>query len=304
MKPYEQYLLNDYKKPTMTDNPFSLYGEKTAIAPDWDTSAQIKGELSNRPVYNSRGERYGNTLTDDMIDIKNGRRGNPETSNHPWVGDIYDYTNIPNYVTDDPLPVLEKIDYTPAVLRDNDFRNNGISRKKNITEGNYDWYGESPAIYGQNALRNYEPSDFQDPDYSNYLETDNDYNRLMQRINELKTDNTSPYADSIRDDVKYIKSEGRTGHLMGDMAPRIEAEYDPALPTYPEDTWGLLVNPERLSPATAELIAKNTTQDRPEYTDNWGEKTGLNPLINLYRRKLEMENPPSYAGGQYMQGIY
>jgi len=27
-------------------------------------------------------------------------------------------------------------------------------------------------------------------------------------------------------------------------------------------------------------------------------------LINLYRRKLEMENPPSYAGGQYMQGIY
>ena len=302
MNPYEQYLLNEYQKPTVGNNPFSLYGEKAEVAPRWDTSAQIQGELANKPAYNSRGERYGNTLSDDMIDIKNGRRGNPETTRHPWIGDIYDYTN--NQTVSDPLPVLENVDYTPAVLRNNDFRDNAISRKKFYDEGNYDWYGESPYIHDESMFDYYDPEHFRNPDMAEFVLDNNNYDILQQQINSLRSDKRGYLADSIGDDVRYIKSEGRSGHFPGVQAPRYDAENDPALPTYPEDAWGLLVNPERLSPATAKLIAQNTTKDRPATTNYWGEEAGMNPLINAYRKMLGMENPIGYAGGQYYQGAY
>ena len=111
MTPYEQYLLSEYKPPTIENNPVSIFG-KSAVIPDWNMDSQIQGELANKPAYNSNGQRYGSTLSDDMIDIKNNRRGNPETSNHPWVGGYNDYDNFTN--AEPKIPVLEKIDYTPC----------------------------------------------------------------------------------------------------------------------------------------------------------------------------------------------
>ena len=296
MTPYEQYLLSEYKPPTIENNPVSIFG-KSAVTPDWNMDSQIQGELANKPAYNSNGRRYGSTLSDDMIDIKNNRRGNPETSNHPWVGGYDDYDNFTN--AEPKIPVLEKIDYTPAVLRSNDFRDNAVSRQKNVTEGNYDWYGESPYAYLPPDAYEYEPSDFQDPDYAQAIEMKRDYDVLMQQINDLRAEGRT--GANIRDDMNYIKSGGNYNHDPGDMWPRSTSEFDPALPT--DDGLGLLVNPERLSPATAELIAKNTTRNRPEPLDPWGEKAGLNPLINAYRKMLGM-GQTGYAGGPYMQGIY
>ena len=136
------------------------------------------------------------------------------------------------------------------------------SRKKFVGEG-----GEGVVSYD---YEDYDPEMYSNPDYENYLNTLHDYQALREKQRILQ-------GSDLAEDVRYIKSGGKTFHEEGGQTPRYGAEYDPQL--------GTLVNPERLSPRTAQLIAKGMTQDREEPIEN-GEKVGLNPLINSYRRRL------------------
>lgn len=54
----------------------------------------IQNELANKPRYDIDGRRYGNTLTDDMISIKNPQIGN----RHTPVS--YDYFTTPSHLND------------------------------------------------------------------------------------------------------------------------------------------------------------------------------------------------------------
>ena len=321
MTPYEQYLLNDFKPYTIENNPFEAGSDRTKGTPPMNVQPQIQGELANKPVYNARGERSGSTLSDDMFDIKNKRRGNPETSKHPFVGGIGEYTRK------QILPTLSSEDYAPEVpeetapvmsaveqylmnhpyLAGNDFRDNAISRKKNVGEGEADLYAyQKPNEMTDTDWAYEDPDYFVDPDYGNYLIDANEYRILQERINELQG-KESGYGkgDSIRDDMKYIKSGGKTYHGEGYEEPSYGLEYDkdPVFHYNPDVSWGFHLNPDRLSPATAEIIAKSIPKDRIEYEDYWGDKTGLNPVINEYRRLLGL-TPVTPSGGAYMQGIY
>ena len=313
MTPYENYLLNDFKPYTMQDNPFTIGNGRTDVAPSWDLSKARQGELSNKRVYNARGQSAGSTLYDDMFDIKNGRVGNytdesKPMSNHPWVDSYVDYSMpgaLPSLqptdyssapVVSEVSPIEEYLENNPYLTqRREDFRDRAISRKKNVGEG----VGLSIPEDGlSNANYGYEMDMFTDPDYAQYLTNMEYMNMLKSRIDELSTDG-SYFDPGIREDMKAIK--GNAMHWGGDMTPRYESEYDAALPT--EDGWGLEVNPGRLSPKTAELIAKGTTQDRPLPRNIWGEESELNQLINAYREKLGLTNHVP-SGGAYMQGFY
>ena len=77
--------------------------------------------------------------------------------------------------------------------------------------------------------------------------------------------------DGIREDVRYIRSQGRTKHSPGEQYVRDEAEYDPSVDT--------LVNYNRLSPTQLEMLV-NMGIDRPESEELMG-------LINLYRYYMD-----------------
>ena len=278
MDAYEWYLNNIFQPGTIQNNPYEGWNDKTRLTPDMDLSSQIQGELANKPHYDASGRRYGSTLADDMFDIKNGRRGNPETSNHPWVGSYNDYNmgDVPVLNQNTPEVQTAIQNYINA-LTAGDIRDRG-GRQKVVGEGVGNLYSDH---YDTNE--DYETEFFENPDYEAYLNDLADYKALKERQDILQGRGTG--YDGIGDDVRYIKSGGQTLHESGYQRPRVESEYDAALPT--DDMFGgLLVNPDRLSPKTAELIAKGTTQDRPLIPDNYGDIGGLNPVINAYRRKL------------------
>lgn len=272
MDAYEWYLNNIFQPYSIQNNPYDVGNVRTQETPDMDVSAQIQGELANKPVYDASGRRYGSTLSDDMFDIKNGRRGNPETTNHPWVGSYTDYLDLsqaPVLESQEPEVAAAIQDYINT-LTAGDIRERG-GRKKFVGEG-----GEGVKAWDDRA--DFESEWASDPDYEAYLTQLADYQALKERQAILQGQGTS--YNGIDDDVRYIKSGGRTMHDVGYQKPRYGAEYDESL--------GTEVNPGRLSPRTAEMIAKNMTQDRPEITNQYGEIGGINPVINQYRRKFGM----------------
>lgn len=314
MDAYEEYLLNEFRPYTIQNNPFEVGSDRTKKVPQMDMSAQIQGELANKPAYDASGRRYGSTLSDDMFDIKNNRRGNPETSNHPWVGGYSDYLDM-----SEPIPEVQPAKTQTQELIQNyinamtagDIRDQG-GRKKFIGEGDGKLYAYAPfgGLTDQYGMTDtdwaYEGDQFVDPDYEQYLVALDKYKLLKDRINVLQgKESEKGVGDSIYDDMKYIKSGGNTYHGDGAQSFNWDREYDKdPIFNYDEDSsYGFSVNPNRLSPKTAELIAKGTTQDRSEYQDYWGDYTGLNPIINDYRRMLGMTNHTP-SGGAYMQGRY
>lgn len=291
MTPYEQYLINDFKPYSMQNNPFEVGSVNTQRTLPENTKAQIQGELANKPAYNARGERYGSTLSDDMFDIKNGRRG--ETTKHPWVGGYSDYTaNIPVLQPVEKTPIEQYLENNPYLNGKGDFRDTAISRKKNIGDGVGNLWAESMPEENTDAFWAGEDVDnFVNQDYAKYVYDLAQKQLLEDRINVLQGKESTPGKyDSIRDDMLYLKNNGNALHDPGDIyeANSLGKEYDldPVFNYDPEESWGFSVNPDRLSPKTAEMIARSTTQDRPIYNDYWNEPSGLNPVINMYRRML------------------
>lgn len=262
MDAYEWYLNNIFRPYDIQNNPFEVGNENTQLTPDLDVRSQIQGELANRPHYDASGRRYGSTLSDDMFDIKNGRRGNPETTNHPWIGGLNDYNmgDVPEVAPKAP-EVQTAIQQYINSLTTGDIRDRG-GRKKFVGEG-----GNGIVSYD---YEDFDPEMYSNPDYEQYLNALRDYQALKDRQNVLQ-------GSDLDEDVRYIKSGGKTFHEEGGETPRYNAEYDPLL--------GATVSPDRLSPMTAKMIAQGMTQDREEPMVN-GESVGLNPIINAYRRRL------------------
>ena len=218
----------------------------------------IGNELANVPRMDIDGRRYGNTLTDDMIALKNPREEVRHTS------ESYDYLFSPSYDRDFaadnatynagqyelPLPVSTQGGTTYNVSPNNPNLNHGfLSRKKNAEDTvSIPDVGDHVSIYDGTPAE--EILDL--------------YHRALLERKALKDRENN---EDIRADVRYLRSGGMTPHEAGEQWVRDEAEYDPAI--------GTVVNYNRLSPAQLEQLSKMGV-NRPESEDLMG-------LIHLYQ---------------------
>jgi len=249
--------------------------EKDAKASQQVLADTISNELANKPRYDITGERYGNTLSDDMFSIKNPRlvdKHTPETYNYWERG--------PQTVEPQEIPVIDQKPQInpqqilngmyPGILED--FRDRAVSRQKNITGDSNDWWVDYED----------EPWGFQDEwDPDTYLlaeyEKQRDYKNTQQIIRDLSTDKR--YGDTIRDDM-FAQKNG-SWHNPGEQDIRYDANWDPYL--------GEVVNYNMLSPAQLTQLAKMGV-NRPEvdYIDKNNNANGkLIDLMYLYQNLLE-----------------
>lgn len=239
----------------------------------------IELESSNTPRFDIDGQRYGNTLTDDMIYLKNPRTKRGINRHAP--------TSIPYFTRSDyernfaldnaknPIPVSptlsdninpmfsaptfgEQIPSNKPIYhiygKEKENNHGHISRKKNID------YSVSNEPYVTEEAGYFDGTDMEDL-----------LGEYHKQLIEKKALDKAFDDQSIREDVRYIKSGGRTKHSEGEQWLRDDAEYDPAVDT--------LVNYKRLSPAQLELLLKMGV-NRPESED-------LMNYLHLYQFYLD-----------------
>ena len=239
-------------------------------------------ELQNRPRYDLDGRRYGNTLSDDMFSIKNPGRDSQHTP------ESYNYLDT-EYVTEKPvtlepvlntqnqvpLPVLNKPEDFSSLLGNvmpTDFRDNGVSRKKNITEGLP--FQTRPIYEDWNLIDDaIEFPEYYDQAVYEWAEAQRAENEARQRENDLST-------EGMREDLAYQ----RTGAERDpSFAFRRDAEWDPYLETD--------VNYNAMSPQTMIQLAKMGV-NRPDVEDDYTRRFGENAngtyqtLLDSYRLAL------------------
>lgn len=240
-------------------------------------------ELQNRPRYDLDGRRFGNTLSDDMFSIKNPLRANqhtPESYNYldtDYVEEkpvtLEPVLNTQNQV---PLPVLNKpVDFSSFLgnVMPRDFRDTGVSRKKNVTEG---LPFQTSSIYGDDWSLVDDALEFPE-NYSQevvqWAEAQRAAQDAKQRVNDLST-------EGMREDLAYQRSGEERDPVF---AARREAEWDPYL--------GTDVNYGAMSPQTMIQLAKmgvNRPKIEDDYTRQFGENanTAYNSLLDSYRLAL------------------
>lgn len=231
------------------------FGNRNQLNMPIDVSQTAINELANRPRQDINGQRYGNTLSDDMFSIKN-----PSLPDRHTPGSI-EYFNQPTAEAPvqtwepaagwGPLPVLN------AGL---------VSRKKNVTGDSLPW-----EVYKDWGLTD-DILEFPD-DYTQeqvaYAEALRDRREAAQRVNDLSTEG--------------IRSE-QFGNAPTDMSSYRDAEYDPYLEAN--------VNYSAMSPRTMELLARMGV-NRPTVEDEESLRLGengndtYNSLLNLYRLAIE-----------------
>ena len=239
-------------------------------------------ELQNRPRYDLDKRRYGNTLSDDMFSIKNPQRENQHTP------ESYGYLNT-DYVEEKPvtlepvlntqnqvpLPVLNKPEDFSSLLGNimpRDFRDNGVSRKKNVTGNGLPWQRNS--IYGDDwSLQDdaLEFPEYYDQAVVDWAEAQRAEQNATQRQYDLST-------EGLRDDMLY-QGEDRNQP----MSPRA-AEWDPYL--------GTDVNYNAMSPQTMIQLAKmgvNRPNTEDDYTRQFNENANgtYQSLLDAYKLALE-----------------
>lgn len=239
-------------------------------------------ELQNRPRYDLDGRRYGNTLSDDMFSIKNPGRENQHTP------ESYGYLNT-DYVEEKPvtlepvlntqnqvpLPVLNKPEDFSSLLGNimpTDFRDNGVSRKKNIAAGlpfqKRDIYEDWNLV--DDAL---EFPEYYDQAVVDWAEAQRAENEARQRVNDLST-------EGMREDLAYQRTGAERDPVF---AARREAEWDPYL--------GTDVNYNAMSPQTMIQLAKmgvNRPNTEDDYTRQFGENANgtYQSLLDAYKLAL------------------
>ena len=238
----------------------------------------IELEASNTPRFDIDGQRYGNTLTDDMIYLKNPRTKRGIDRHAPASIPYFtrsDYER--NFALDNarnPIPVsptlsdninsmfsapTQQIPSNKPIYHtygaEESTNNHGfIGRKKNID------YSVSDEPYVTEESGYFDGTDMEDL-----------LGEYHKQLIERKALDKALDDKSIREDVRYIKSGGRTKHSEGEQWLRDDAEYDPAVDT--------LVNYKRLSPAQLELLLKMGV-NRPESED-------LMNYLHLYQFYLD-----------------
>lgn len=239
-------------------------------------------ELQNRPRYDLDGRRYGNTLSDDMFSIKNPQRENQHTP------ESYGYLNT-DYVEEKPvtlepvlntqnqvpLPVLNKPEDFSSLLGNimpRDFRDNGVSRKKNVTEG---LPFQARSIYDDWSLQDdaLEFPEYYDQAVVDWAEAQRAEDEAKQRVNDLST-------EGMREDLAYQRTGAERDPAF---AVRREAEWDPYL--------GTDVNYNAMSPQTMIQLAKmgvNRPKVEDDYTRQFNENANgtYQSLLDAYKLAL------------------
>ena len=233
-----------------------MFGNRNQLNMPIDVSQTAINELANRPRQDITGQRYGNTLSDDMFSIKNPNlvnRHTPESYeyfNQPTVPETNTQAWEPAAGWNGPLPVLNP---------------NFISRQKFVGESaapltvNKDW-GLVDDIMEF-------PEDYTDEQFA-WAEGQRDKRETAQRINDLSTEG--------------LRNE-QFGNAPTTQSPYRDAEVD----TYLDN----LVNYDALSPATIEQLVKTGVYRPPHYDPyNTGEPDAsdyLMELINAYKWAME-----------------
>lgn len=215
----------------------------------------IQNELANKPRYDIDGRRYGNTLTDDMISIKNPQIGN----RHTPVS--YDYFTAPSHLSDfaednaaTPLSVpaaVANLDLAGATMEGihgamMSRANANISRKKFVTDG------------VSVPVADHE-SEFVDPEDDTALTA---YHRLLAE--QKMADDLAGIKNtggSLADDMRYIKTGGNTYHERGEILPNPNNEWD--------EEKGMMIDYSKLSPAQLEQLVKMGVATNNEALDGY-----------------------------------
>ena len=222
---------------------------------DIDINQTAINELANKPRQDINGQRYGNTLSDDMFSITN-----PSLPDRHTPQSI-EYFNQPT-VEAAPQTWEPAAGWNPLPVLDN---SNLVSRRKFVDEGmplsvNKDWgltddILEFPDDYSQEQV-----------DWASALR---DKRETAQRVNDLSTEG--------------LRNE-QMGYASDEQSPYREAEYDPYI--------GTNVNYSAMSPRTMELLARMGVE-RPQDEDDISRRLGengndtYNSLLNLYRLAIE-----------------
>lgn len=233
-----------------------MFGARNELNPYIDVTQTAINELANRPRQDITGERYGNTLSDDMFAIKNPSLPNRHTP------ESYEYFNqvAPEVNTQTWEPAAG---WNPLPVLNDDF----VSRRKFIGDG-------SPFALAANKEWGLTDDILEFPD--NYTQEQIDFATALrnkkwnnQRINDLSTEG--------------LRSE-QMGYAPEEQSPYLDAEYDPYL--------GINVNYGAMSPETMEQLAKMGV-NRPKISDETSlrlEENGndtYNSLLELYRLAIE-----------------
>ena len=244
----------------------------------------IELEASNTPRFDIDGQRYGNTLTDDMIYLKNPRTKRGIDRHAP--------TSLPYFTRSDydrnfALDNAEKYSHSASPTLSNNvnpmFSAPTFGEQKPSNNPIYHTYGMEGNINGANnhgfigRKKNIdysvssEPYVTEEAGYFDGTDMEDLLGEYHKQLLEKKALDKALDDQSIREDVRYIKSGGRTKHSEGEQWLREDAEYDPAVDS--------LVNYKRLSPAQLELLLKMGV-DRPESED-------LMNYLHLYQFYLD-----------------
>lgn len=233
-------------------------------------------ELQNRPRYDLDGRRYGNTLSDDMFSIKN-----PEIRPNQHTPESYQDLKEPREI--EPPAIFNPAFYSPEkipTLQDyfdnqvtpgarEDFRDNGVSRKKTVTEG-IDGVYRAPWGMVDEIL---EFPEYYSQDEINWAAAREDKELADKRRYDLST-------EGLRDDLYYASNPD--AYRDEYMSPRRDADIDYYL-------GGELVNYNALSPETLKQLAKmgvNRPEDFKEpgrVADVGHASDYLNYLVGVYQ---------------------
>ena len=217
-------------------------------------------ELQNRPRQDINGQRYGNTLSDDMFSIKNPTLPNRHTADSM---EYFNQSTAPAVNTQALEQAWEPAaGWGPLPVLDN---SNLVRRRKFVGEGsplavNKDW-GLVDDIMEF-------PEDYTDEQFA-WAEGQRDKREAAQRINDLSTEG--------------LRNE-QFGNAPTTQSSYRDAEYDPYLGTF--------VNYSAMSPETMDILARmgvNRPQTEDEISLNNGENGNdtYNSLLNLYRLAIE-----------------
>ena len=210
----------------------------------------VQNELANKPRYDITGDRYGNTVSDDMFYLKNPRTYKEDLP-VKHTPESYEYFAQPkgNAGTGAYMPSTYDL---PAVEGSYTYQNEGdrpFGRKKNVTEGKDWWTGEN-----------------------------------VWEFLDAPTEVVN-YYDALRRmaQADQVSTSGAMAEKFGEAPTREDPRYDANYDYYTDS----LVYYNRLSPAQLTQLAKMGVNR--EVTEEDDASADLMGLINLYRRNLGLK---------------
>lgn len=252
-----------------------MFGSRNQLNIPIDVSQTAINELQNRPRQDITGERYGNTLSDDMFSIKNPTlpdRHTPgsieyfnQAQNKPvetWEPAAGWETVLPTLKKNTDVSLMQSLASKYPVFRGNDL----VSRQKNVTGDSLPWEAYKDWSLTDDILEF--PDDYTDEQYA-WAEGVRNQREAAKRVNDLSTEG--------------MLNE-KFGNVPTTQSPYRDAEYDPYL--------GTNVNYSAMSPETMEILARMgvnrpTVEDEESLSLGENGNDSYNSLLELYRLAIQ-----------------